>query len=194
MLWKYFLNPNGEHFMNSFSREVKVFGQHWHNGGDLLFSIKSRQIGRRFKVERHLVVDSRHDLHQLQLSTELSQIFTQWLYEPGAITGVSPGVKAYQVEWWVREEIQVRTNQIKVEEKSNQSKLPGAVEYAYIKSASTGIFSGVSSIAESVSMPLSNSEPLHAWDAKNDEVKERRRWKTIHSIPPPHTHNHAQKA
>lgn len=177
MLWKYFLNPKGEHFIYSFSREVKVFGQHWHNAGDLLFSTKSRQVGRRFKVERHLVVDSRHDLHQLQLSTELSQIFTQWLYEPGAVTGVSPGVKACQVERRVREEIQVRTNQMNVEEKSNQSKLPGAVECAYIKSASTGIFTDVlstaasiSSTAASISKPWSNSEPLHAWDAKNDEV------------------------
>lgn len=77
-----------------FIMEVEIFGQQRHNTGDLLLVVKPGQAGRRLKVQRHMVVDTGHDLHQLQLSAELIQVFTQRLDEPGAVARVPPGVVA----------------------------------------------------------------------------------------------------
>ena len=61
-------------------RKVKVFSQHGDDTGDLLLDME----------QRHLAVDSSHDMHQLQLSTVTLQHVTQRLYEPGTGGRVPP--------------------------------------------------------------------------------------------------------
>lgn len=47
--------------------KVEMFGQHRHNARDLLFGSKARHVGDRLEVKCHHVVDTCHDLHDLQL-------------------------------------------------------------------------------------------------------------------------------
>ena len=77
------------------STEVEVLGQCGGDGWHLLLLIAPWIQGERLKVQRHLVVDPRHDLHQLQLAAVLLQHLAQRLHEPGACALVPPGVVAW---------------------------------------------------------------------------------------------------
>ena len=71
--------------------EVELLGQHGGDGWHLLLLIFLWIGAGRLTVQRHLVVDPRHDLHQLQLAAVFLQHLAQRLHEPGAIGGVPPG-------------------------------------------------------------------------------------------------------
>ena len=75
-------------------RKVQVLGQHRHDAGNLLLGTKAWGVGSRLKVQRHLMVDSGHDLHDIQHMSVALQHLTQRLHEPGTIRCVPPWVVA----------------------------------------------------------------------------------------------------
>ena len=72
------------------SREVELLGQQGGDGWHLILLIGLMIVGGRRQIQRHLAVDPRHDLHQLQLIAMFLQHLAQRLYEPGAFALVPP--------------------------------------------------------------------------------------------------------
>ena len=76
--------------------EVEVLDQHGGGGWHLLLIILLWIRGAGLEVQRHLVVDARHDLHQLHGAAVFLQHLAQRLDEPRAVGGVPPGVVAWR--------------------------------------------------------------------------------------------------
>lgn len=73
-------------------REIEFFGEHGHNAWYLFHAVEAGQIGGGFKVQRYFVIDTCHDLHDLQLPAVSGQHLTQRCDEPRAITHIPPGI------------------------------------------------------------------------------------------------------
>lgn len=78
--------------------EVHLFGEHGHNTGNLLLGVEVGHVGGRLEVQRHLAVDARQDLHDLQLSAVFAQHLAQGMHEPRAGQCVPPRVVTYKVQ------------------------------------------------------------------------------------------------
>ena len=84
--------------------EIEVLGQHGDDARDLLLGAEAWRAGGRLEVQRHLVVDARHDLHQLQRAAVFLQHLAQRLHEPRAVGGIDKmsmvgGVPPGEVAW-----------------------------------------------------------------------------------------------
>lgn len=74
--------------------KIHLFGEHWHNTRDLFLCVEARRVWHRLKLYCHLVVDTGHDVLELQFHPVFADHVTQWLDEPGSAHSVSPWVVA----------------------------------------------------------------------------------------------------
>lgn len=74
--------------------EIHLFGEHWHNTRNLFLCVEAWRVWHRLKLYCHLVVDTGHDVLELQFLPVFAYHVTQGLDEPGSAHCISPWVVA----------------------------------------------------------------------------------------------------